>query len=80
MQKAELADLIEKFVNGTAGEWAWDDFISVKQSDPEIEEIRRRCAKLPVEFPPKRDREYCSEEGAAVLTDFVQLLRGDELP
>ena len=75
MQKSDLADLIEKFVNGTIGEWDWDDFISVKRSDPEIEEIRRRCAEVPVEFPPKRDGEYCSEEGAAVLTNLVRLLR-----
>lgn len=75
MRKDELANLIEAFLNGTCGEWDWDDFISVKQSDPEIEEIRLRCANLPWEFPSARPDEYCSDKGTVVLKDYVQRLR-----
>lgn len=75
MRKDELADLIEAFVNGTSGEWDWDDFISVKQTDPQIEEIRRKCANVPLEFPPTRPGEYCSEGGVALLRNYVRKLR-----
>jgi len=34
---------IEQFVDGGGGPWHWDDFISVPDADPHLEEIRCRC-------------------------------------
>lgn len=75
MTRIKLADLLEGFVNGTCGPWEWDDFISVQHKDPEIEKIRLRCEVLDVEFPPRRPHEYCNDDGAAVLMNYVRQLR-----
>ena len=78
MTKTELADMIEGFVNGTCGEWDCDDFISISHKDPEIEEIRQHCSLLDRLYPPRRPREYCNDEGTAVLLDYVRQLRGEK--
>lgn len=77
MRKDELANLIEAFLTGQSGNWDWDDFVSVRQPDPETEEIRRRCANLPLEFPPRHEGEYCNEEGMAILKGYISTLRGE---
>ena len=44
--KAEVADIIEQFLDGTGGRWDWDDFTSVKIVDPDLDTIRVRCIEL----------------------------------
>ncbi len=75
MTKCEAADLIESFLNNVTGDWDWDDFISVRQSDPELETIRKRSAGLPEEFPPVEKGHYCGPQGIGVLKEFVVSLR-----
>jgi len=75
MNQNEIADLIERFLNGTGDEWEWDDFISMRLTDPGLESIRVRCAKLPLEFPPSRPNEYCGDDGRIVLKQLVKMLR-----
>lgn len=75
MTRLEIADLIERFVSGASGEWEWDDFISTKQVDPQIERVRLFCANLPNEFPSPDGRQYCGEEGLAQLRECAKALR-----
>jgi hypothetical protein len=75
MTKAEVADEIEAFVEGTGGEWDWDDFIHIPIDNPELERIRLRCEKLPEEFPPSQSGYYCSSEGIRVLEEIARELR-----
>ena len=75
MTKKEIADLIEAFIDGRSGDWDWDDFISIKQSDPEIESIRSKCAKLPEKFPPTVKGHYCAPDGFIELKGMVKELR-----
>lgn len=75
MTKQEVAELIEGFLNGTCGEWDWDDFISLKHEDPEIEEISVRCSKIANEFPSLQEKHYCSQEGETALKQLAQSLR-----
>jgi hypothetical protein len=75
MSKSEMAELIEAFLTGVSDDWDWDDFISIKQSNPEIEQIRLRCANLPWEFPPNRPGDYCNDDGAIILKNYVRRLR-----
>jgi DNA integrity scanning protein DisA with diadenylate cyclase activity len=77
MTKAKLADLLEGFVSDTCGKGEWDAFVSVRQKDAEIENIRLRCEMLDVEFPPRKPYEYCNDDGAAVLMNYVRQLRGE---
>ena len=74
----EVADLIERFVNGTGTDpWEWDDFVSVPIPDPRLESIRQRCASLADDFPANAPGSYCGPEGENVLRDVIRELRGD---
>ena len=75
MNASELADIIERFINGKGSDWEWDDFISVPIKDPELEKIRIRCLNLDKEFPAKRSGEYTSESGLKVLQEYAKRLR-----
>lgn len=73
--REQVAETIEAFVNGTGRQWDWDGFISIRLDEPELEEIRKKCVALPVEFPPSTRTEYCSEAGLQIIRDLVQGLR-----
>jgi len=75
MTRAEAADVIESFILGKGGPWDWDDFLSLPQSDEELEQIRARCDSLPEEFPPQQRTHYCGLEGIEVLRKYVAFLR-----
>ena len=46
----EVAGFIRDFIEGTGGDWDWDDFISVPIKDPKLETIRDEATmvELPV--------------------------------
>ncbi len=48
---AEVAGYIRDFIDGTGGEWDWDDFTSVPIATLELETIRAQAAmiQLPVD-------------------------------
>jgi hypothetical protein len=54
----EVAAYLGNFVNGEAGPWDWDDFISVPIADPVLEQIRCRAAAIDLPV---------SDEGSEVL-------------
>ena len=68
--------MIEGFVNGTGDQWAWDEFISLRLSDPELEAVRQKCVAIRDQFPPTDPKAYCSEAGLAAMRQIVQDLRG----
>ena len=43
----EVADYIRAHLDGTGGDWDWDDFTSVKIADPVLEAIRRDADGVP---------------------------------
>ena len=73
--RGEVADIIERFVDGICGKWDWDDFISWPIVDPQLDTIRTRCAGLSQEFPTTQKGHYCSEAGVEVLRQMVKDLR-----
>lgn len=73
--REEVASTIDGFINGTGRQWDWDGFTSIRIDEPELEEIRKRCVALPVEFPPLTTKEYCGEAGIQVMRDLLQGLR-----
>ena len=75
MNRKQVADLIEAFLNGSIGDWDWDDFVSVKQPDPEMEKIRAQRASLPDDFPPTEEGHYCGPDGLKALQDIAVRLR-----
>ena len=73
--RAEVADTIERFVDGICGRWDWDDFCSAPIIDFHLDAIRMRCIDLPKEFPPVEKGHYCSSAGIEMLRQIVRQLR-----
>lgn len=74
MTKGDLAKLIKSFVDGSCGEWDWDDFTSVKQKDPEIELVRKRINAIPDDFPSDVASHWCNKKGIQVLLEISKNL------
>jgi hypothetical protein len=77
MTRAEMAQRIEGFLDGTSGPRDWDDFCSFRLRDPELETLRQQCCDVDLTFPPTRPSEYCNDEGVAFLRGIVRRLRGE---
>ena len=71
--RAEVAIIIEQFLNGTGGPWDWDDFTSIRIDDPELDAIRRRCGELYDE--PNHPGQYCGPDGVAEMRRMIEHLR-----
>lgn len=52
----EVIDLLESILDRTISDREWDDFVSVKIVDPELEQVRRRVEELWTEDSPYRVR------------------------
>lgn len=52
----EVGQILRGFLDGSGGEWDWDDFISIPLADPSLESIRQRAAnvELPVSAEGRR--------------------------
>lgn len=42
----EVARYLRAFIEGTGGEWDWDDFISIPIANSKLEAIRRRAIEI----------------------------------
>ena len=76
LTREEVAELIERFVDGGGGVWDWDDFTSgMTFEDTRLREIQARCTRLWIEFPPTVETSYTNAEGIKVLRDYIKELR-----
>ena len=75
MTKHDIANLIERFVSNNCDIWEWDDFISIKQANPEIEKIRLYCADIINIYPSLCHKYYCSQEGIQKLKEYAILIK-----
>jgi hypothetical protein len=75
----DVAQILEDFVEGRGHPLAWDGFTQGSSrddfDDERLDQIRRRCACLDQEFPPKRPGEFCNEQGLDVIRRYVEELR-----
>jgi|GEM_PF-1035824 len=46
LSAAEVARYLRDYIEGTGGEWDWDDFTSVLIADPQLDDIRRKAAEV----------------------------------
>jgi len=76
MSCSEVADIIERFVNGTGAPLEWDGYtMGMKFEDPFLRSIQDRCRALWIEFPPEEKGQYTNAEGFAVLKEIIKELR-----
>ena len=43
----EVVGYLRDFIEGTGGDWDWDDFVSIQIADPRLDSIRERASKFP---------------------------------
>lgn len=75
MNPTDVANIIERFIEGKGTDWEWDDFISIRIHDSELDKIRIRCSQLDKEFPADKPGLYTNEQGIEVLRNYVRYLR-----
>lgn len=78
--RAEVADILERFVQGISPRWEWDDFLTFPIVNPHLDMIRVRSNYLSEEYPPTVKGHYCSEAGLEVLRQIVRELRQPKSP
>lgn len=53
----EVANIIERHIQGTEGPWDWDDFTSVPIADDRLDAIRIQCLDLDAVFSEEKVRQ-----------------------
>ena len=71
----EVSCIIEQFLDGTGGKWAWDNFCSIEIADDELDRIRILCAGASETYPPTEKGHYCSADGLRYLRNIANQLR-----
>ena len=72
LSRAEVADIIGQFLDGTGGQWDWDVSTSVRIADHELDALRLTCARLHEDPHP---RHYCGTVGFEVMRGLVTTLQ-----
>jgi hypothetical protein len=66
---------IRDSLNGTGGQWDWDDFISRPTGFPDLEAVQSFCAGLSSSHP--HPVMYCSEEGLTFMRRKLEELEAN---
>jgi hypothetical protein len=78
MSYDEMADAIERFVDGSSASWEWEEyFLTAKYEDPLLKHVQQRVLAVSFEFPPGAEGGYTSAEGLEVLRDLAHRLRSE---
>jgi hypothetical protein len=76
MNYNEMADIIERFVEGKSAPWEWEEYFQTgKYEDPFLRQAQRRVLTVSFEFPPGAEGGYTNSEGLAILRGLVDELR-----
>ncbi len=70
-------ETIRNFLDGTGGDYDWDDFISLPLGYLDLEELQRFCNELSESHRPGAQGGYCSEEGFRVLRSRLDNLEAN---
>jgi len=62
----EVESILRGFLEGTGGDWDWDDFTSVPVTDPTLERLREEAASVPLPL---------DAEGEAILRRLLSEVR-----
>jgi len=77
LSKHEVANTIERFIEGSGEAWQWDDFINGSAlKDESLEHIRIQCQQLPSTHPPNEGQGYCNAQGVETMKQLVAKLTG----
>ena len=71
---ADVAEQIDRFVNGRIGRDDWALFLEGPWSNPRLEKMRQECLAIRAKYPPKINGEWCSAEGISKLAALRETL------
>jgi hypothetical protein len=78
MSYNEMADVIERFVEGMSAPWEWEEyFLAAKYDDALLRYVQQRVLAVSFEFPPGAEGGYTNSEGFAVLRSLADQLRSE---
>ena len=64
----EVAGFLDDFVDGTGGEWDWDEFESVPINNPTLNALRKRAVILGPPHPDLEGLRSIAEEARALVS------------
>ena len=76
--KEEVIEVLDKFLNreDEIGPFEWDDFLSLRGRDTELNAIRDICSAVSEAFPANPSSGmYCSTGGVRLLQGLLDILR-----
>lgn len=71
----ECSTAIDSFLNGSCGEYDWDDFISIQSSNSAVQLIKNYCAESDIRYPPDTVGHWCNDRGAQKLVELSRLIK-----
>ena len=72
--RADIGQLLRDFHDGGGGAYDFDNLLYMRFDDPELEEIKKLCARLPDTHPPRHKFEYCNPEGMRIIKEIADRL------
>jgi hypothetical protein len=80
-QRAYVVKSLRDFLDGTGGQWDWDDFTSIPTGYPDLEAVQQFCVSISREYPPTEGGGWCSAQGIRELKRKLEELdRHDSVP
>jgi hypothetical protein len=74
----EIADLIDRFIDGNIEPYEWDDFESLGGRTTQLEQIRQRVAAIWAHHPAREGfSEWCSPSGINALRALAAEIRAN---
>jgi hypothetical protein len=71
----ESADIIRRFINGTASTpYEWDDFEVIEERNPEANLAIKLCWYYANKYPPDAKTKYCGEEASHYFLQVANAL------
>jgi len=75
MKNVEASNIIRRFVKGESQHrWEWDDFSSVRHTNPDVELALTLCWYYEGLYPSENPHEYCADEGALYFLKIADAL------
>jgi len=71
----ECSTAIDAFLNGSCGDYDWDDFISIQSSNSSVQLIKDYCSKSDFLYPPDTVGHWCNDRGSQKLTELSSMIK-----
>lgn len=75
LTRAEAADMLQSFLDGTDSAYDMDDFITIQKNDPELDSISGEVNSLLNKYPPKDKDWFDHPEAIKAVQQMIEQLR-----